>query len=85
MEMARTEDDDLYRIFQSDYNEEMMMGDWFTLKVINHMVAKEEVIFEDGGQLFPLWDIQREDDPDKVVLDAVFYPMVTRQSAGPGS
>lgn len=49
------------------------------------MVAKEEVIFEDGGQLFPLWDIQREDDPDKVVLDAVFYPMVTRQSAGPGS
>ena len=30
MEMARTEDDDLYRIFQSDYNEEMMMGDWLT-------------------------------------------------------
>ena len=49
------------------------------------MVAKEEVIFEDGGQLFSLWDIQREDDPDKVVLDAVFYPMVTRQSAGPES
>ena len=55
------------------------------LKVINHMVAKEEVIFEDGGQLFSLWDIQREDDPDKVVLDAVFYPMVMRPSAGPES